>query len=596
MVKTNLYDQYLADSVELKRAGKEEKSTIMREAAERLPVSEYLNSKTKIAVDDFNRDQYQTSSAGFTNDLMHSVFSGEKFPGSFGATKNYIWNDYWTLRARSSQLFAENPYCKGLIRRLLRNEINTGLNLEASPIGKLTGQTEEEAQDWGDEQEINFKLWQDNPRVCDWKKERTHGELSKQARMTAMISGDVLKVWHINPKTKLPAIELIDGTQIQTPLDAKPRNGNRIIHGVELDGKNRQVAYWVNVDDIEKGIIKSKRIPAYGEKTSRRIAKLIYGDFEQRLDDVRGIPILAVMLYMLKELDRYRDSEQRAATVNSLLPLFIKKTKTGGPGGQGFGNGAARKDIIEISQPDGSTKNYNIAEMLPGTIFDELSEGEEPVSFNTQRPNVNYGKFEETIINLFSWTLDIPPEIVRLMFQNNFSASRQANNEFQVYLKYFFKTFGDTFCQPDYEEYLIQSALIGDLAAPGFLEAWRNPRQWREYGAWVNAEWTGLSRPSVDIKKDVEAHLLLDERGFITRDALSKKFAGMSWTAVQAKRQRESTFLKSITPAEDQETVEQPEIPENEVMSARIKQLELKFTDLESQVEEVEEAALEVVK
>ena len=590
----NLYDQYMSKSADLRieNPGQAEK---LLEAAGRLPTSEYLNSETKIAIDAFKQDQYQSSVGGFTNNIVQSVFDGSKFPGSFGITNDFRFVDYWTLRARSSQLFAENPYCKGVIRRLLRNEINVGLNLEASPIGKLTGQTEDEAQEWGDTQEINFKLWEDNPKICDWKKLRTHGELSKQARLTAMISGDVLKVWHINPKTKLPSIELIDGSQVQTPLDSKPRSGHRILHGVEIDGKGRQVAYWVNVDDIENGVIKSKRIPAFGEKTGRRIAQLIYGDFEQRLDDVRGVPILAVILYMLKELDRYRDSEQRAATVNSLLPMFIKKTKPG-IGTLPMGAGATRADTVEITQPDGSLKNYNIAEMLPGTVFDNLSEGEEPVSFNTQRPNVNYQKFEETIINLFSWTLDIPPEIVRLMFQSNFSASRQANNEFQVYLKYFFKTFGDTFYQPDYEEFLIQSALIGDLEAPGFLEAWRNPRQWREFGAWVNAEWTGISRPSVDIKKDVEAHMLLDVGGFITRDAISKKFAGMSWTAVQAKRQRELTFLESTrSEAEPVEVEETQPVETNEIMSAKINQLELKFSDLEDKVEEVEEAQFTIV-
>jgi capsid protein len=593
MVNINLYDQYISKAVDLENDGKKVKASALREAANRLNVNEYLTSNTKKSIDEFKASQYSVpSTMGYTNNLIQSVFDGDKFPGSFGMTKDFMYVDYWTLRARSAQVFEENPYCKGVIRRLLRNEINTGLNLEASPIGKLIGLDEDEAQTLGDEQEVNFKLWQDNPKLCDWKQQKTHGELSKQARMTAMISGDVLKVWHINPKTKLPSIELIDGSQVQTPMDGKPRKGNRIIHGVEIDPKGMHIAYWVNIEDIEKGIIKSKRIPAFGEKSGRRISQLIYGDFEKRLDDVRGTPLLAVLLYMLKELDRYRDSEQRAATVNSLLPMFVKKTQQG-TGTQPIGGGAIRNTAVPVAQPDSSIKNYNIAEMIPGTVMDELAVGEEPVSFNTQRPNTGYIAFEDTIINLFSWTLDIPPGIVKLVFQGSFSASRQANTEFSIYLKYFFKTFGDVFYQPDYEEYLIQSALIGDFDASGFLEAWRDPRQWREFGAWVNAEWTGLSRPSVDVKKDVEAHLLLDNAGYITRDQICKKFSGMSFNAVAAKRSREKSQLDKIDPQSEQETT--IEEPQNEILNAKMRQLELNFESLEDKMQDFEDEKYEAI-
>jgi hypothetical protein len=59
-------------------------------------------------------------------------FTGEKFFGGFGATSIYQV-DYWTLRKRSEQLFNENLYAKGLIRRLVTNEINTGLTPESLP-------------------------------------------------------------------------------------------------------------------------------------------------------------------------------------------------------------------------------------------------------------------------------------------------------------------------------------------------------------------------------------------------------------------------------------------------------------------------------
>lgn len=590
----NLYDQYLSKAVDLEKQGKAEKALALRKAAGRVPAHEMLESATYKVNQDFQREIYASSNSAdaFTFNAIRDVFDGEKFPGGFGATRSFKWVDYWTLRERSTQLFKENPYCKGLIRRLVRNEINTGLNLEASPIAEILGISEEEAQTWGDNQEVNFKLYGDNPAVVDHKKQSTLGDLAADVRKISLIAGDILVVWRVNKKTGLPAIELIDGQNVQTPFKKKPREGHRIIHGVEIDANGRHVAYWVTVDKAgqQEPIFESRRIPVFSEKGNRRISKLVYGTDDKRLDEVRGLPILASVLYMMKELDRYRDSEQRAATVNSLLPLFIKKTKATGPGTQPLGHGAIRTDTIPVTQSDGSVRNYNFSQMLPGAVMDELAEGEEPVSFNTQRPNINYPKYEETILNVLAWTNEIPPEIMRQIFQNNFSASRQADTEFRVYLKWRVWKFGNDFYQDVYKELTIQSVLLGQIQAAGLIEAWRDPKQYKELGAWLNAEWTGISRPSVDIKKDVEAHLLLNENSFITRDQITRKFASMSFDTVLKKRRRERELMArngeeeptpAASPAPEQEAV-------NDIAMAKVR-------DLEDRIEIIEDAEFEKI-
>jgi capsid protein len=241
--------------------------------------------------------------------IRFTDWNGEKFPGGYGAT-DLILPDYWTLRARSAELYRKNLYARGVIRRLITNELNTGLHLEATPEEALLGVAEDSLADWSENVENRFAIWGKDPFVCDFAEARTFGALQAAARLEAFVCGDVLVVLRQDPRTGLPRVQLISGSSVQTPLGAKPPPGSQIVHGVEIDSLGRQVAYWITQKDGT-----AKRLPAFGEKSGRRLAWLVYG-CDKRLDEVRGEPLLAIVLQSLKEIDRYRDSTQRKATIN----------------------------------------------------------------------------------------------------------------------------------------------------------------------------------------------------------------------------------------------------------------------------------------
>ncbi len=531
---------------------------------------EYAESNIVEAEEGETQSSHNRSVMNYVGDLVDSVFNGDKFPGSFGDTKNY-YVDYYTLRKRSMQLFKDNAYARGLIRRLLRNEINTGLTLEASPLSSILPITEDEANEWAEKSEVNWRIWSETKTICDHTQKNTLGKLAELARQTALISGDCLVVLRINEESGLPTVQLIDGSNISTPFGMMlAENGNRIIHGVEIDNNNRHVAFYVRLN--QGGVFRHVRIPAYGEKSGRRISWLMYGS-DYRLDDVRGEPILALFFYMIKELDRYRDAELRAATINAMIPLFVKKAEKT-PGSRPMGRGAITREEVPI-EIEGTSTTRTFQSNLPGTVADELAYGEEIISFQTNRPNVNLAKFEEGILNAISWALEVPPEIARMLFQNNFSASRQANNEFNVYLQYRYKAFGDEFYQPIYEELLISSVLNGWIDTPGFLEAYNSPTGWRTIFAWSNSFWSGLSRPSVDIKKDVAAAAQGLKAGVGNYDFWNRRIVGKGFRDVmraRAKEQKELELLGLSFSSEENnngeplisesEGVEEQEIPE----------------------------------
>lgn len=485
---------------------------------------------------------------------QYRYHDGEKYPGGFGPTQ-VLFTDYWTLRQRSAQLFRQNGYARGIIRRLVTNVINTGLCLESTPEEKLLGLEEDALADWSEDVENRWHLWEQEPYLCDHLERSTFGALQAAAYAEALVAGDVLVVLRQDQRTGMPRVQLISGWAVQSPMHAKPARGNTIVHGVELDGLKRHVAYWVSQEDGT-----SKRLPVYGEKSGRRIAWLLYGT-DNRLDDVRGEPILSIILQSLREIDRYRDAVQRKAVVNSMLAMFIKKTADK-PGTKPMSGGATLRGIDTTVSSDGQVRNFRMAEEHPGLVVDELQQGEEPVGFQSHGTDEKFGDFEEAMVQAFAWWLEIPPEILRLSFSSNYSASQAANNEFTMRLNGARTKFGDEFCAPIYQEWLRSSVLSGSVKADGFLESLRDASQFVTYGAWTACDWSGHIKPAIKLSELISAYGTACDEGFITRALAARELFGRRYSKIVQQLARENEALaKARKPLVELEASKKPDPP-----------------------------------
>jgi capsid protein len=504
---------------------------------------------------------------------------GDKFPGGFGATELPI-PDYWTLRARSWQLFETNHFARGLIFRLVSNEINTGLHLEATPEEAVLGFQPNGLAAWSELTENRFKLWANNAAICDEGERFTFGEIQFFTRLEALVAGDVLCVERQDRRTKLPRVQLIPGERVQSPLGSyKPASGNRIVHGVELDPQGRHVAYWVRQEGLTVN-----RLPAFGEKTGRRIAWLVYGT-EKRFADVRGKPLLALFLQAFRELDRYRDATLRKAVVNSMVAAFIERDADKAPTRLVTG-GAVKRGTTTTTDEPGAPRSFRWAEQIPGYVVEVGQVGEKLVPYPTSGTDMNYPEFAKAILASIAWARGLPPEILWLSFSSNYSASQAALNEFKLYLNLVREDFGKQFCNPLYVEWLLAETLSGKIKAPGLLESFRDFTQYDTFGAWISADWAGQIKPTFDMLKQAKAAEILLDLGLSTRGRLSREITGQKFskTALQleieneqlarAKKPLAALEAPKVPPGssaspDDDENEEEPEEDEDEEKAER---------------------------
>ena len=100
--------------------------------------------------------------------------------------------------------------------------------------------------------------------------------------------------------------------------------------------------------------------------------------------------MLALVVQSLKEVDRYRDAEQRAAVINSMIAVWVEKTENK-MSSLPLTGGALRKDTVTTQNDAQGRKEVQYSNHMPGMMLQELQQGEKPTSNDTKRPNVNFG-------------------------------------------------------------------------------------------------------------------------------------------------------------------------------------------------------------
>ena len=469
----------------------------------------------------------QVYNGGSMTPIWTWVYNGEKNLGEMGPIKNY-YLDYPALRFRAWQAYLESDIVFLLANKMTKWIIGKGLKVQCNPnnvVFESEGLKDFQKEKFNEVTEARFSVWA-NSINSDYSNMNSLDSLSKICFKDCKIGGDTLCVLrYIDNTVKL---QLIDGEFVVNPVgitdfNEQYENGNIIRNGVELDSKGNQVAYHVR----KKGVnFETERIAAYGPKTGLKMAWLVYGT-KYRSGGVRGVPFIVTILEVIAKLERYREAsvgsaEERAKIVyaiehdhfstgeNPLAKVMTKAYDVNAPLGgdqlpyDDFGNKLA--DTIAVST-DKQTFNLPI-----GAHLKALASSSEQT----------FDSFFNSNFDIICAVINMPPNIAASKYNDSFSASRAAINDWGHTMVVEREDFKSQFFQPIYNFWLHTEILKMKINAPGYLEFY-NTKNNMGLDSYRTIRVSGLMFPHIDPEKEVAAE----------RAKLGDKFANVPLTTVE---------------------------------------------------------------
>lgn len=452
------------------------------------------------------KEVYQDFNGRINATTIGSIsYDGEKNLGEAGPIKNYALN-YSKLRIRSWDAFLDSEVAQLTIRKFINWMIGGGLKLQCEPI-KFVLQNEKieglSVEGFSKNVEAYFELY----RGCTWSdfsNMQSLDMIAYECYKNAIIGGDVLVVLRfIDQKVK---IQLIDGCHIKSPVYGSEQwpsqlpNGTELKEGIEIAVNGEHVAYW-----IETSCGKHERIEAKIKDSDLAGAFMVYG-LKYRLNNVRGIPLIACVLETIKKMERYKEAtlgsaEERAKIVYQIVhdiasdgrsPLAESLAVAMATGGQNEvphdANGKALAKHIAY------TTNKQTFNMTQGAELKALESKSEP----------NFSGFYTVNIDIVCAVLGIPPDIAKSSYASNYSASRAAIKDWEHTLLVGRKNFGFQMYRPVYNFFLEGMILLDKINAPGYMLA-KLQRNGYVIEAYRKARWVGAQVPHIDPMKEVQA-------------------------------------------------------------------------------------------
>lgn len=467
------------------------------------------------------RAMYTYLTGGYTGARTDRRATKDWNPAAQGADADTI-GDLPTLRARSADLIRNNGIAGGAVKTVCTKTIGTGLEPYPKVDAFTLGLSPEAAADWNRRMKRIFRAVA-RSTALDVRGTHTFFELQHQALHSVLERGDILCIRRANPRRDAlisTCVQLVEADRVCNPLGSPDRPG--LVAGFETDENgvvrryhvaNRHPGEYFAADALQW-----KAIPAFGEYSWLRQAWDL--GWKVRPEQTRGVPMLALAIEPIKQIDRYGEAELMAAVISAMFTVFVK-SEADPLGGVSTGTEAATG---KANAPQYALGPGAVGRLLPG---------EDIVIADMKRPNAQFSPFVQAWAEQIGVGVEIPVEILLKRFQASYSAAKGAQLEAWEPLWVRRDWMAADFCHPLYEAVVAESVARDWIEAPGFFD---DP--WIRQ-AYCQAKWVGPAPGHLDPRAEVEAAAARVREGFSTLEEETFALTGGDWEENHEQQVRE---------------------------------------------------------
>lgn len=460
-------------------------------------------------------------------DKSRGAIEGWNF--SSGDADEDILSDLPTLREESRDLHRNSGLVNSIFGTKVTSVVGSGLVPHPQIDFKALGLPEDGVEDIQDGIKREWDLF---AKKCNIDGELNFGQTCALAYLSLLENGDVFALTPFDDTPGTPysrKIQLIEADRISNPdeqVDSDVMSG-----GIELHPRTgRRLA--CHVRSIHPGSLNYDKDLKWAREaffTDDGLPRVLHLTKKKRIGQRRGVPELAPVIELIKQLTRYTESEVAAAVITSFFTVFTKGTQDVG----------GLDPLVHEGGNSGENTDRKF-KMGYGNMFD-LAPGEEVEFADPNRPNKSFNDFAMALITQICAALQIPAEIALKSFTKSYTASRAAMAEaWKLYLNDRLLLV-DKICNPMYELFFTEAVSLGRISAPGFLDGDAAIRQ-----AWLKARWVGPPRGMIDEVKEIEAAERRTEGGFTTLEYEVETLFGGDWEPAQRQRSREVGLRREL--------------------------------------------------
>jgi lambda family phage portal protein len=444
-----------------------------------------------------------------------------------------ISSDSPTLRAESQDMVRNSPIGGGAIALNVTKVVGRGLQPKAQLERDVLNLSDKQADAWERSAEREWRLATET-REIDAERCLPFSLLQGLAFLKVLEDGDIL----VNlPRFARPGspyrlkIELIEAARICN-RDNKT-DSERTVAGVSVDGYGAPELYQVcsrhpgSLRNAQRPTLTWSDLKAF-DRAGQPLALLLMD--KKRPGQPRGVPYLAPVIELIKQLGRYTDAEVMAAVINGMLTAFVYSDS----GSPEFSEEDPLEDASSYTDTNDEVSRMTLGN---GSVLG-LPPGKRVEVVDGTRPNINFDPFVMALLRQIGMALELPFEVLVKHFTSSYSAARGALEEAWDYFNRRRHWLATQFCQPIYEAVLAEAVASGRLAAPGFFA---DPLIRR---AWLGTLWQGDAPSTLDPVKEITAAEKRIGLRLTTRSEERARLIGGDWENSVPQMRREEQLLK----------------------------------------------------